>query len=66
VAFQKANSAFRFFVFGLACVLLLGIYLTGFKVVHWVLYIPTAAMFLAAITGICPGMMLTNKLFGKK
>jgi len=66
MAIPKANSAFRSFVFSLACVLLLGIYLTGFNVVHWVLYIPTAAMFFAAITGICPGMIMSNKMFGKK
>jgi len=59
------GAAFRFFVFALACLILLGIYLTGFNVVHWVLYLPVAFLAFAAITGICPGMMLANKLFGK-
>ena len=63
---RKANSAFRFFVFSLGCLLLVGIYLTGFQRVHWVLYLPMVAMFFAAITGICPGMIVARKLFGKE
>jgi len=65
MAMSKSSNAFRAFVFSFGCMLLLGIFLTGFAVVHWFLYVPTAFMFFAAITGICPGMIIFNKLFGK-
>lgn len=39
-----------------------GIYLTGYQSVHWLLYIPAAALLFAAISGICPGLMLFKKL----
>ena len=44
---------------------LAGIWLTGFQNVHWLLYIPPAAMAFAGITGICPGYILFKK-FGLK
>lgn len=44
----------------------LGIYLTGFSQVHWILYIPAAASIFASVTGICPSMMVMNKLFKPK
>lgn len=59
----KINSAMRFFFIVIASVLLIGIWLTGFSTAHWLLYLPTAFLFIAAITGICPGMILSNKLF---
>ena len=46
----------------LASVILAGIYLTGFNAVHWLLYVPVAALFFAGITGICPGLILLKKL----
>jgi len=42
--------------------ILLGIWLTGFNVVHWVLYIPVAALIFAGVTGICPGYIIMQKL----
>lgn len=45
--------------------LMLGIWLTGFTVVHWFLYVPTAIVLFAGLTGICPSMML-YKLMGFK
>ena len=46
----------------MSIVIFVGIWLTGFGTVHWVLYIPAAALAFAAITGICPGIILFNKL----
>jgi hypothetical protein len=46
----------------IAGLILLGIWLTGFNVVHWVLYIPVAALVFAGITGICPGYLIFKKL----
>ncbi len=40
----------------------LGIYLTGYKSVNWVLYIPAIALLFAGVTGICPGMILFKKM----
>jgi len=43
----------------------LGIWLTGFDMVHWVLYIPGALLAFGAITGICPGLGLWRKILGE-
>lgn len=53
----------RMFLLVVGAVIWLGIYLTGFKVVHWVLYLPAIFLVFAAITGICPGMFFSKKLF---
>ncbi|MBF0125345.1 MAG: hypothetical protein HQL60_08415 [Magnetococcales bacterium] len=45
-----------------AIMIVVGIFLTGFAVVHWFLYVPAAALAFAAITGICPGLMVLRKL----
>jgi hypothetical protein len=55
-------SAIRMLFLMLAALILLGIWLTGFSVVHWVLYIPVAALVFAGITGICPGYLIFQKL----
>ncbi len=55
-------SAIRMLFLAMAGLILLGIWLTGFGVVHWVLYIPVAALVFAGITGICPGYMMFRKL----
>ena len=39
-----------------------GIYLSGYQSVHWLLYVPAAALLFAAISGICPGLILLKKL----
>ncbi|MBF0158563.1 MAG: DUF2892 domain-containing protein [Magnetococcales bacterium] len=46
----------------MAVMILVGITLTGFTVVHWFLYVPVAALIFAAATGICPGLMVLRKL----
>ena len=55
-------SAIRMLFLFMAAFILLGIWLTGFNVVHWVLYIPVAALVFAAVTGICPGYLIFKKL----
>jgi hypothetical protein len=47
-------------------VIWLGIWLTGFGKVHWLLYVPAVFFIFASVTGICPGMIVSNMLFGKK
>ena len=55
-------SAIRMLFLFMAVFILLGIWLTGFGVVHRVLYLPVAALLFAGITGICPGYMIFQKL----
>lgn len=55
---------FSFFVAG--SVIWLGIGLTGFNTAHWVLYIPSVFFHFAAITGICPDLILARTLFPEK
>jgi len=43
-----------------------GIWLTGFAVVHWLLYIPAVFLLIAAVTGICPGMVFLGVIFKEK
>lgn len=62
----KIGKAMRFFLFFSGTLVWLGIGLTGFGTVHWVLYIPAVFFYFAVITGICPGMIISNKLFGDK
>ena len=47
-------------------VLWVGITLTGFRVVSWVLYVPAVFFSFAAITGICPGLILARLMFPEK
>lgn len=60
------NVSMRAFFLFLAAVIWLGIWLTGFGVVHWVSYVPAVVLVVAAITGICPGMHFMKAIFGGK
>ena len=55
-------SALRMVFLVMAGIMVLGIWLTGFQNVHWVLYIPPAALGFAGLTGICPGQIIFSKL----
>jgi hypothetical protein len=55
-------SAMRMVFLTMAALILLGIWLTGFKTVHWLLYVPVAVLIFAGITGICPSYLLFSKL----
>ena len=63
---QRIGAPIRFFLFFVSSIIWLGIWHTGFAMASWVLYIPAAFLLLAAIIGICPGMIFANMLFGKK
>jgi hypothetical protein len=43
-----------------------GIWLTGFNLVHWLLYVPVVFFYFAAVTGICPGLIFSGMLFPAK
>ena len=63
---MKATTAMRVWFAFFGAVIWIGIILTGFSTVHWLLYIPAAGLTFAAITGICPSLIIINKLLGVK
>lgn len=63
---QKVPAPLRFFLLVVGTLLWIGIWHTGFNVASWILYIPAIFLPLAAITGICPGMIFANTLFKSK
>lgn len=58
----KASPSVRLFLLVVGSVIWGGIALTGFSVVHWLLYVPAVFLVFAAVTGFCPGMMITRRL----
>lgn len=60
------GKSMRLFFLVAGSILWLGIWLTGFAVVHWVLYLPAVFFYVAAITGICPGIIVSRLLLGEK
>lgn len=60
------GKSLRFFFFGSGLMIWLGIYLTGFDVVHWVSYFPAVFFIFAAVTGICPSIIFSKMLFKDK
>lgn len=55
------GNALRMTFIFMASLIWVGLWLTGFNSVHWVLFLPAAFLSFAGITGICPGLIL-NKL----
>ena len=50
---------------GPVVMLWLGIYLTGFEQVSFLIYLPAVMSLFAFLTGLCPGMMLVRLASGK-
>jgi len=63
---NQASPAIRFFFLNFGIIISLGIFLTGYEKVHWLLFLPAGFMFFAAITGICPALIISKKIFDKK
>ncbi|MBF0443993.1 MAG: hypothetical protein HQL68_00250 [Magnetococcales bacterium] len=55
-------SAQRMLFLIMATVILIGIWLTGFGVVHWFLYVAPISLIIAGVTGFCPGIVVLKKL----
>lgn len=62
----RVGSPMRFFLLFAGIIIWVGIYLTGFEVVHWFLYLPAAFFVIAAITGFCPGMGIARMIFRER
>lgn len=60
------SPAMRSFFLFTGSVMWLGIWLTGFSVVNWLLYFPASFFYFAALTGICPGLILSRFVFPEK
>jgi ABC-type polysaccharide/polyol phosphate export permease len=60
---DKIGSAMRAFFLFIGLLMWSGIWLTGFDVVHWLLYLPATFFMIAAVTGICPGMIFFQEVF---
>ena len=58
----KISNEMRLWFIGPIVMLWIGIYLTGFDVVHWLIYIPAVMSVFAFITGLCPGMFLIRNI----
>lgn len=63
---NSISAAMRFFFSVVGSVVLLGMWLTGFDKVHWLLYVPVAFFYFAAVSGICPGLVFSGMLFPAK
>jgi hypothetical protein len=63
---QRASTETKVWFALIGVLIWLGIYLTGFSNVHWLLYVPAVALIFAAITGICPSQLLVSSFFRSK
>jgi hypothetical protein len=63
---QTISPAMRFFFLVVGSIVWLGIGLTGFNTAHWLLYVPPVFFYFAALTGICPGLIISRRLFPEK
>ena len=63
---MKASTQMRVWFAFFGAVIWFGIFLTGFSIVHWLLYLPAVGMTFAAVTGICPSQITINKILGVK
>ena len=48
-------TAYRMLFLTTSTILFVGIWLTGFATVHWLLYVPAVFLCIAGLTGFCPG-----------
>jgi len=63
---MKASKSMRVWFAFMGTVLWIGIYLTGFANVNWLVYVPAAGFTFAAVTSICPSQIAVFKIFGVK
>lgn len=59
------STSLRMTFLFIAAMMWLGIWLTGLKDVHWLLYIPATLLTFAGGTGICPGLIVNKKIFSE-
>lgn len=63
---MKVGKSMRMFLAVVATISWLGIWLTGWNVAHWLIFLPAAFFTFAAISGICPGIFFSKLISGEK
>ena len=63
---MKSSKSMRVWFALMAILLWIGIFLTGFSNLHWIILVPAIGLTIAATTGVCLSMALINKVFGEK
>ena len=56
------SRSMRLFFAVSGSIIWLGIWLTGFETVHWLLYVPAVFFAVAVVTGICPGLIISKAM----
>lgn len=60
----NASNSVRLFFIDVAMFNLVAIWLSGFNNVHWFSYVLPTFLIFAAITGFCPGLIISKKILG--
>lgn len=60
---DRMDASMKAFFLFVGLVLWVGIWLTGFEQVHWILYLPATFFLISAVTGVCPGMLFFKEVF---
>ena len=58
----NASNTVRVFLFNMAFINLIAIWLSGFETVHWFSYALPTFLLMAAATGFCPGLFISKKV----
>ena len=61
--YMIGSKALRMTFILIGMLIILGIWLTGLNVAHWVLFLPAIFLVFAGITGICPSLIINKKIF---
>lgn len=61
-----ASKTMRLFLFNLSLIILLGIWLTGFAQVHWLLLLIPAFLMFSALSGFCVGLLIPRLIFRRE
>ncbi len=58
----SASNSVRLFFLNASIIMMVGIWLSGFDKVHWFIYFLPVFLTIAAITGFCPGLMISKRI----
>jgi uncharacterized membrane protein YjdF len=58
----NASNSVRVFLLNLAVIIMIAVGLSGFDNVHWFSYVLPSFLVMAAVTGFCPGLLISKKM----
>lgn len=58
----NASNTVRVFLFNVAVIIMVAIWLSGFNNAHWFSYVLPSFLVIAAVTGFCPGLLVSKKV----